>query len=907
MGLRLVIAFASASLVFGVVAAPALADPPSVTVTTPADFSFARQTIDVTGSISGGTAPYTSAQLDIDGIANAAPVTISGSSFDATLDTTSISDGIHTLDVSVTDSAAQTATSGLVNITVDNTPPLTSIVSPAPNQFFEGSLAVDADSSDAYGVQSVQFYVDGVATGSADTSPSTTGGFDYTTTLDISGLTATTHTLTEVTTDNAGNTTTSAGVPFTVGAGPSVAITSPANFAFTSGTEGVTATVTPSAGSAAPYQVQLFLQSGTAAATQVGPTQSGDAGTFTLPWDTTTTADGPYTLTVEVTDANDVSATSGPVKVTVANTLPQAIMYAPLPMPGYGYEVANGPTTFQVQASSTVGIASVQFTIDGSPDGIAPITTPDTAGGYVYSLPNYDTSSLTPGMHEIGATATDNDGRTTTATPVEIDVDPSNVYVPVLNFHGIEGPLDIDPDTTDQTAAEATADLSYLQQNNYQSITLEQYETWIQTGQIPALAAGKKPVLITIDDGLTDEEAWDPLLQQYGFNAVLFVVTGFTDGITPGDDSDAMPWSEIQSLAANGRWEIAFHAGAYGHGSYDPADDSDPSDTQWTVGGETFSYPSTCWTYYTCLSNVTTTKGGVTTTVQETPAEFEAQISADVENGVAELKAEVPTMSPLAWACPWNACGQWTNQYNDTSGTVQSWLPAFAASQFPIVFTQTDPVAYGQAAGNVGALDAYNRHYRFEVDTDTTTEQFAAALTDPSFAYYPLPGGTTTTTTTTTTTSPAGGGGGGGGGAVAQVVAAPGGVEGNAGSPPAGATQSRFVAAVPTPTILKAPTIGGKAKVGSYLRVTNMGRWESSTKLTTAVLAWQRCNTGGRSCKSMPGFRKKSYLVRRADIGHRLRVLITARDKAGHATAASKATAVIPNPARLVESTRHSG
>ena len=48
---------------------------------------------------------------------------------------------------------------------------------------------------------------------------------------------------------------------------------------------------------------------------------------------------------------------------------------------------------------------------------------------------------------------------------------------------------------------------------------------------------------------------------------VLFVVTGFADNTTPGDsDSNNMTWTTINQLATNGRWQISFHAGQYGHG-----------------------------------------------------------------------------------------------------------------------------------------------------------------------------------------------------------------------------------------------------------------------------------------------------------------------------------------------------
>ena len=61
-------------------------------------------------------------------------------------------------------------------------------------------------------------------------------------------------------------------------------------------------------------------------------------------------------------------------------------------------------------------------------------------------------------------------------------------------------------------------------------------------------------------------------------------------------------------------------------------------------------------------------------------------------------------------------------------------MPGYFASLFPVVFMQTDPVTYGLASGTVGSLNAFNRHYRFEVLNSTTTAQFAAALTDPGFA-----------------------------------------------------------------------------------------------------------------------------------------------------------------------------
>jgi hypothetical protein len=206
---------------------------------------------------------------------------------------------------------------------------------------------------------------------------------------------------------------------------------------------------------------------------------------------------------------------------------------------------------------------------------------------------------------------------------------------------------------------------------------------------------------------------------------VMFVITGYVDNTTPGDaDPNNLSWPQIQALAANGRWEIAFHAGQYGHG--------DSYDSGAAISGMT--YTTSCPYFYSCLAQTVTGRGRNAKVTPESVTTYEALVAKEVTDGIAELKAKVPTASLLAWAAPFNDAGQWTNLYNDPSGQVQAWFPGFMASKFPIVFTQTNPITYGLASGTVGALNGFNRHYRFEVHTDTTIDQFAAALTDPAFA-----------------------------------------------------------------------------------------------------------------------------------------------------------------------------
>jgi hypothetical protein len=87
-----------------------------------------------------------------------------------------------------------------------------------------------------------------------------------------------------------------------------------------------------------------------------------------------------------------------------------------------GGTVVAGRTTLYADASDDLGVASVQFYIDGSPFGpeisVAPFTT------------TWDTTTSTNGSHTITAIATDGVGNQTTAAPVAVTV--SNTNDPAL-------------------------------------------------------------------------------------------------------------------------------------------------------------------------------------------------------------------------------------------------------------------------------------------------------------------------------------------------------------------------------------------------------------------------------------------------------------------------------------------
>jgi Invasin, domain 3 len=83
------------------------------------------------------------------------------------------------------------------------------------------------------------------------------------------------------------------------------------------------------------------------------------------------------------------------------------------------------------------------------------------------------------------------------------------------------------------------------------------------------------------------------------------------------------------------------------------------------------------------------------------------------------------------------------------------------------------------------------------------------------------------------------------------------------------------------PVSKSAPKISGLIYVGGSLKTTN-GSWNGSPPIGYAD-QWQRCTS--KSCANISGAKGTSYRPGTADVGKRLRVVVTATNSAGHATA----------------------
>ena len=89
------------------------------------------------------------------------------------------------------------------------------------------------------------------------------------------------------------------------------------------------------------------------------------------------------------------------------------------------------------------------------------------------------------------------------------------------------------------------------------------------------------------------------------------------------------------------------------------------------------------------------------------------------------------------------------------------------------------------------------------------------------------------------------------------------------------------------------PTISGTPKEGLLLNA-DSGAWSGTLPIRYRY-QWLRCSSGGTGCGTIFGAMSASYLVRGEDVGDTLRVMVTAANAVGSATATSGATAVVQN------------
>lgn len=93
------------------------------------------------------------------------------------------------------------------------------------------------------------------------------------------------------------------------------------------------------------------------------------------------------------------------------------------------------------------------------------------------------------------------------------------------------------------------------------------------------------------------------------------------------------------------------------------------------------------------------------------------------------------------------------------------------------------------------------------------------------------------------------------------------------------------------PRNISPPRLSGSAREGALL-VVSPGSW-AGTKPIRVTYRWQRCNAEGMDCVDVVGQGAQSYLLSAADIGTRIRVIVTARNWLGERSATTTPTAAV--------------
>ncbi|WP_266170983.1 Ig-like domain-containing protein [Dyella subtropica] len=227
--------------------------------------------------------------------------TLTASPYQTPLDSTTLSNGSHTLIAKAYDPANNVGTSSAVSFNISNTTGGTPTVS-ASETGTSGTITLSANATDPTGITKVEFYVDNVLKSTLTASP-------YQTTLDSTTLSNGSHTLIAKAYDPANNVGTSSAVSFnisnTTGGTPTVS-------ASESGTSG---TITLSANATDPTgitKVEFYVDSALSGTVTAAPYQ--------MSLDSTKLANGTHSLIAKAYDPANNVGTSSTVSFSVSNS-----------------------------------------------------------------------------------------------------------------------------------------------------------------------------------------------------------------------------------------------------------------------------------------------------------------------------------------------------------------------------------------------------------------------------------------------------------------------------------------------------------------------------------------------------------------------------------------------------------
>lgn len=310
------------------------------------------------------------------------------------------------------------------------------------------------------------------------------------------------------------------------------------------------------------------------------------------------------------------------------------------------------------------------------------------------------------------------------------------------------------------------------------------------------------------------------------------------------------------------------------------------------IESRTLSLTSPIRVETTLLENLTTTMTGFTmysaggtkdAELFGTDKSTYSSTQADIYSGCARLtiqRLDISRDDPYISRLTWDAAnGQWTGTGLVAAPIVNTGV--WSGGGYGAEINGSGSVVYGYNWSPTG-LTAGDYRVTFSLDPNCPVAALNTFITPDTTIY---------TTTETAAALPAAGGGGGGGGetgggAVAKIDATDNltYIDVQLGSP----TYTPYVP--PTPVNTAPPTISGTTTIGQVLSATT-GSWDYFP--TSYTYQWQSCDSTGANCTNITGATGASYTLTAADVDHTMRVVVTAANADGSASATSAATTVV--------------
>lgn len=281
---------------------------PTVSITAPAGGSTVSGTVNVTANASDASG-ISKVDFIIDGTTVSTDTT---AAYSYSWNTTTATNGSHTIQAKAYDTAGNTATSSTVTVTVNNqtadtTAPTISAFTASPTTATVGAtVTLSATATDNVGVTKVEFY-DGSTMLNSDTSS------PYSYAWNTTSATTGAHSMTAKAYDAAGNVKTSSVVSVTLNSAadttaPTVSITAPTNGS--SVTTGSVVTINATAADNVGVTKVDFLVDGAVVNTDT-------SSPYSYGWNTTGVSSGTHNITAKAYDAAGNTTTSSVVSVTV--------------------------------------------------------------------------------------------------------------------------------------------------------------------------------------------------------------------------------------------------------------------------------------------------------------------------------------------------------------------------------------------------------------------------------------------------------------------------------------------------------------------------------------------------------------------------------------------------------------